>query len=138
MIAMPCVALSSRVRRPISPRAGIENVTWANSPRLAISTIRPRRTPTISMTDAQPVVRNFDHQRLERLFGHAVPVVQDHLRLADRQFVALAAHRFDQHAQVQQPAARDGERVGAGDRLDAQGDVPFQLAVKAGRADAGW
>ena len=27
MIAVPCVALSSRVRRPISPRAGIENTT---------------------------------------------------------------------------------------------------------------
>ena len=53
---------------------------------------------------------------------------RDDVRLADRQFVTLAAHRFDQHAQVQQPAAGDGKTFGPFDRLDAQGDVPLQLA----------
>ena len=128
MIAMPCVAFSSRVRRPIRPRAGIEKYTCANSPRLVISIIRPRRAPTISITGPKLVVRHFDHQGFERFFGHAVRLARDDLRLADRQLITLAAHRFDQHAQVQQPAAGDGNVSRPFDRLDLQGDVALQLA----------
>ena len=51
----------------------------------------------------------------------------DDARLADRQLVAFAAHGLDQHRQVQQAAAGDGERIGAFDGLDPQGDVLFQL-----------
>ena len=87
---------------------------------------------------AQLVVRHFDHQRLERLFGDAVALVQDHLRLADRKLVAFAAHGFDQHAQVQQAAAGDGVGIAALDRLDPQGDVPLQLLASADRAGGGW
>ena len=50
MIAVPCVALSTRVRRPISPRAGIEKVVWANSPREPMCLSWPRRAPVSSIT----------------------------------------------------------------------------------------
>ena len=76
---------------------------------------------------AELVVRHFDDQALERLFGDAVVLVQHDVRLADRQLVAFAAHRFDQHGEVQHAAAEDLERVGAVGRLDAEGDVALQL-----------
>ena len=81
---------------------------------------------------------DFDHQRLERLFDHAVVLVQDHLRLADRKLVAFAAHGLDEHGEVQDAAAGDGELLGAGDRLDAQGDVLLQFAAAAARGGGGW
>ena len=70
---------------------------------------------------------HLDDERLERLLGHAVALVEDHLRLADGDFVALAAHGLDEHGEVQDAAAGDGELLGAGDRLDPQGDVFLQL-----------
>ena len=73
------------------------------------------------------VLGHFDHQRLERLFGHAVVVVEDHVRLADGKLETFAAHGLDEHGEVQDAAAGDRELLGAGDRLDAEGDVLLQL-----------
>ena len=50
-IAMPLVAFSKRVRKPIRPRAGIVNSMWAFSPRLSSLTHSARRLPTSSITD---------------------------------------------------------------------------------------
>ena len=87
---------------------------------------------------AELVVRHFDHQGLERLFRDAVVLVEHHVRLADRELIALAAHGFDQHRQVQHAAAEDLERIGAIGRLDAEGDVALQLFEQAAREVAGW
>ena len=73
------------------------------------------------------VLGNFDDQRLERLFDHAVVVVQDHVRLADGKLETFAAHGLDEHGKVQDAAAGDRELLGAGDRLGAEGDVLLQL-----------
>ena len=113
MTAVPCVALSSRVRRPIRPRAGIENV----DERVVIVSGHFDKLAAASADElhhrAKFVVWHFDDQAFKRLFGDAVIIVQHHVRLADRKLVALAAHRFDQHRKVEHAAAEDLERVDA-------------------------
>ena len=83
-------------------------------------------------------VRHFDHQRFERLFGHAVVLAQNHVRLADRKLVAFAAHRFDQHRKMQQAAAGDDELLGPFERFDAQGPRFAPAPDPAVPADAAW
>ena len=56
--------------------------------------------------------------------------MEDDLRLADGDLVALAAHGFDEHGEVEDAAAGDGEQLRAGDRLGAQGDVLLQFPLK--------
>ena len=76
MMAVPCVALSSRVRRPIRPRAGIENVDVRVLAAVVISTIWPRRAPTSSITGPSLSCGTSTTSDLERLFGHAVDLAQ--------------------------------------------------------------
>ena len=60
-----------------------------------------------------------------------VVVLEDDLRLADAQLVAFAAHRLDEHGEVELAAARDAEHAGVGGVLDAQRDVALELALEA-------
>ena len=53
------------------------------------------------------------------------------MRFADGELVALAAHVFDEDAQVQQAAAGDFEGVLVGGFLDLEGDVAFQFLEEA-------
>ena len=114
MTAVPCVALSSRVRRPISPRAGIENSDVRITRRgcafrpFGRAGRRPVPSPAPACRAAlrPPAFRTALRSRRSRWCS-------DDPRLADRQLIAFAAHRLDQHRQVQQAAARDGERIGA-------------------------
>ncbi len=87
---------------------------------------------------AKLIVRHFDHQAFERLFRYALVVVQHDMRLANRQLVALAAHRFDQDRQMQHAAAEYLEGVRAVHRLNAQGDVALQFFAEPLGQGAGW
>ena len=60
----------------------------------------------------------------------AVDDFLQHLRLADRELVALAAHVLDQDGQVQFAATEHPKHVRLGGVLDAQGDVALQFAVQ--------
>ena len=79
-----------------------------------------------------------DHQRLERLVQLAVDFVEDHLRLADRKLVALAAHGFDEDRKVQDAAAGHRELLGARDRLDPRAPRSAPARASAARAGGGW
>ncbi len=81
---------------------------------------------------AELVAGHFDDEALERLFDHAAVAVEDDVRLADRQLIAFAAHRFDEHREMQYAAAEDLERIARIGRLDAEGDVAFQFAFQTG------
>ena len=69
-----------------------------------------------------------DGQRLEGLERAAVDDLLQHLRLADGELEAFAAHVLDQDRQVQFAAPRDAEHVGLVGFLDAQRDVALQFA----------
>ena len=68
--------------------------------------------------------------RLELLAGRAG--LHDDLRACDAEFVAFAAHGFDQHGELEFAPAGDGERLGIGGALDFQRDVTFGLFLEAG------
>ena len=55
----------------------------------------------------------------------------EHLRLADRQLEALAAHQLDEHRELQLAAALHLPRVRARGREDAQRDVADELLRRA-------
>ena len=128
MTASPWVAFSSLVRRPIRPRAGIENDRCVY---VAVGLHLLQAAAPLAdhlHHGAQLLGGDFDDQRLERLLLPAFALVEDHVGLADRQLVALAAHGLDQHGQVQHAAAGHGVGIAARHRPDPQGDVAFQFA----------
>ena len=116
------------MRNPISPRAGTRySMRTQPVPWLTICSIRPLRsasswvtTPTYSsgMSIAHP---------LHRLVHGAVDLPRDHLRLADRQLEALAAHHLDEHRELQLAAPLNLPHVGALGLDDAQRDVAHEL-----------
>ena len=70
-----------------------------------------------------------------RSYGSWIPlvgVVEDHLRAADGELVALAAHLLDQHGQLELAAAADLERVAGLGGVDLDRDVAEDLAIQAG------
>ena len=70
-----------------------------------------------------------------RSYGSWTPsarVVEDHLRAADRELVALAAHLLDEDGQLELAAAADLERVAGLGGVDLDRDVAEDLAVQAG------
>ena len=95
---------------------------------LVISTSWPRRSPTSSITGP---VRSLGASTTSDSNGScSLPLdfAKDHLRLADGEFVALAAHGFDQNREMQHAATGDRELLGADNRLDPQGDVLLHFA----------
>ena len=64
---------------------------------------------------------------LHRFALHAVDLLDDHLRLANLQLIALAAHGLDQYRQVQHAAAVYVPRRLTVAGLHAQGEVLLQL-----------
>ena len=66
----------------------------------------------------------------------SIVLAGDDLGARDLELVALAAHRLDQHGEMQFAAAGDDEFVGAGAIIDAQADIGLQLAIEA-RREAG-
>ena len=111
MIASPCVALISRFRRPIRPRAGIEEFQVGVGPlHVHLGHLAPAGADQLHHR-ADVAVRHVDDEELVRLVLDAVDLLDDDLGLADGQLVALAAHGLDQDREVQQAPARDLERV---------------------------
>src|SRR5665213_1872761 len=69
-------------------------------------------------------------QGLERLEHLTIDDLLEHLRLADRDFVAFAAHVFDQDGEVQFAAPEHPENIRIHRVFDPQRDVTLQFAVQ--------
>ena len=67
-----------------------------------------------------------------------VVIAENHMRLADRQFIAFAPHGLDEHGEMQDAAARDRELFGARDGFHAQRDVLLNLLEKPLSAGDDW
>ena len=119
------------MRKPISPRAGTRySIRTQPVPWLTICSSRPLRiasscviTPTYS-SGASTLIRSTGSQL------SAVDLARDHLRLADRELVALAAHQLDEHRERELAATLDLPHVGALGVEHAQRDVADELAVE--------
>ena len=81
--------------------------------------------------DADVVLGHVDREALDRLAALAVDLADQHLRLADRQLEALAAHELDEDRELQLAAAVDLPRVRPLGVLHAQRDVADQLLLEA-------
>jgi hypothetical protein len=81
---------------------------------------------------AEVLLGGVDGEPLHRLVHLAVDLLGHHLRLADRQLVALAAHLLDQDREGQLAATLDLPRVGALGGQHGERDVADQLGVEAG------
>ena len=66
-----------------------------------------------------------------------IVVVEEHFRLGNLEFIALAAHILDEDGEVQLAAAADAEGIGGVGLLHAEGNVGLQLAHQAGAQVAG-
>ena len=86
---------------------------------------------------AEVLLRGVDGEALEGLVDLAVDLAGDHLRLADGELEALAAHLLDEDRQRQLAAALDLPGVGALGRQDAQRHVADELGVEAVLDQAG-
>ncbi len=128
---VPRVSVRNSVRNPIRPRAGTRySIRTQPVPWLTICSIRPLRSASSCVTDADVLLRNVDRHPLDRLGAHAVDLASDDLRLADGQLESLAPHQLDEHGQRELAAALDLPDVGAVGLVDAQRDVADQLAVE--------
>ena len=79
---------------------------------------------------ARILLRNVDRQFFDRFALFPVDLLDNHFRLTDLQFVSFAAHRFDQHRQVQHAAPVHDKTIGRSARHHAQRQVLFELAVE--------
>jgi hypothetical protein len=96
----------------MSPRAGASKVTM----------VRPGRRAQVEHAcpcggerlgdGADVLVGDVDHAPLERLVAVAVDLAGDHLGPAHLQLVALAAHRLDEHGELQLAPAGHLDDVG--------------------------
>ncbi len=72
-----------------------------------------------------------DHEFLNRLTFDAIDFLDDDLGIADLQFVAFAAHGFDQDRKVQHASAKHAEGIGRVGSLHAERQVLFQFLFQA-------
>ena len=86
---------------------------------------------------AEVLLGRVDGEPLDRLVDLAVDLAGDHLRLADGELVALAAHLLDQDRQRQLAAALHLPGVGTLGREDPERHVADQLGVEAVLDQAG-
>ena len=129
---MPRVAVSSSERKPIRPRAGASKVTIvrpASPGRRSVT--RPLRGASAWVTVPTCSSGTSTHAALERLVALAVDLLGDDLGPADLQLVALAAHRLDEHGQLQLAAAGDLDDVGRVGLVEADRHVAEHLALEA-------
>src|SRR5205085_12292374 len=80
--------------------------------------------------DADILLRHVDRDALHRLAALAVDLLRQHLRLADGQLEALAAHQLDEHRELQLAAPLYLPRVRPRPRQDTQGDVADELLLE--------
>ena len=81
-------------------------------PWFTICSMRPLRSARSWVTDAEVVLGDVDREPLDRLVQLAVDLAGHDLRLADGELEALAAHRLDEHRELQLAAALHLPRVG--------------------------
>ena len=87
--------------------------------------------------DAGVLLVDVDHDLLDRLEQLAIlALLHDDARPRHRDLEAFAAHRLDQHRQLQLAAAGDEERILVGQFLDLEGDVALGLAQQPIADDA--
>ncbi len=79
---------------------------------------------------AEVLLRRVDREVLERLVGLAVDLLRDHLRLADGELEALAAHVLDEDGEGELSAALHLPRIRTSDVDDLEGDVADELLVE--------
>ena len=77
------------------------------------------------------LVGHVDDASLDRLVALAVDLADDHLGPADLQLVALAAHRLDEHGELELAAAGDLDARRASGVLEPDRHVAEHLAVEA-------
>ena len=133
----PRVSVRNSVRKPIRPRVGHEVL----EPHPAGAVVDHLLHAALAQRqhlgdDAEEVLGHVDRQPLDRLVQLAVDLARDHLRLADRQLEALAAHRLDEHRELQLAAALDLPGVGPLGVEHADRHVADQLLLRAGPAPA--
>ena len=120
------------MRKPIRPRDGTRNsIRTQPVPWLVICSMRPLRVGQDLGDRAEELLGGVDGEALDRLVGLAVDLAGDHLRLADGQLVALAAHLLDEDGQRELTAALHLPGVGALGGEHAQRDVADELLVEA-------
>src|SRR5579862_6282055 len=74
---------------------------------------------------------NVDGQLFDRFHQLAIDALGDDLGLSDHEFVAFAAHHFDENGKLEFAAAHDYERICAVRFFHAQGDVGQQFLDQA-------
>ena len=80
---------------------------------------------------ANKVFRTIHHQSLEGFKFLAVFLAHHDFRLADHQFVTLAAHGFNQDGELQFAARKHAKHIGGFRIDDAQGNVGEQFFLQA-------
>ena len=128
---MPRVSVRNSVRKPIRAAGGDEvlhpHPAGAVVDHLLEAALAQRQQ---LRDDADVVLGDVDRQPLDRLVDLAVDLAREHLRLADGQLEALAAHDLDEDRQLQLAASLDLPGVRALGVVDAQRDVADQLGVE--------
>jgi hypothetical protein len=81
---------------------------------------------------------DIDGERFERLVHHAVDGLGEHARLADGEFVALAAHVLDEDGEVQLAATRDAETRRRFGFFDAAARRCLRARASGARESGGW
>ncbi len=104
---VPRVSVRNCERKPMSPRDGTTNSMRARpKPRLCILSMRPRRSPRRCGDGADVLVRHVDDHALRRarIISPSISL-HDDLGAAERELVALAAHRLGKDRDHQLAAA---------------------------------
>ena len=129
---MPRVSVRNSVRKPISPRAGTRYSIRAQPvPWLTICWSAALAQREQLRDDADVLLGDVDRDALDRLVPLAVDLLRQHLRLADRELEALAAHQLDEHRELELAAALHLPGVRARGGEDAQRDVADELRRRA-------
>jgi len=81
--------------------------------------------------DADEIFRTIDDEKFERLEAAAVFGADDDFGFSDREFVAFAAHGFDEDGELKFAASENAEGVGAVGIFDANGDVGEEFSLEA-------
>ena len=128
---VPRVSVRNSVRKPTRPRAG-HALLHAHP---AVAVVDHLLHAALAQCeelgdDADVVLGQVDRHALERLVQRPVDVAREHLRLADGQLEALAAHELDEHRELQLAAALDLPGVGPLGVLHAQGHVADELLLQ--------
>ncbi len=129
---VPRVVVRNSVRKPMRPRDGTMNSMRTQPvPWFVMLSMRPLRAASSCVIAPRYSSGASIGEVLERLVQLAVDLLRDHLRLADGELEALAAHLLDEDRQGELAAALHLPGVGAADVDDLERDVADELAVEA-------